>query len=50
MSNRQPNFTPKASGERRRKNLRNQQKEINHKDQTGYKFKKINEGDNSKDQ
>ena len=31
-SNRQPNFTPKATGERRTKKPKNWQKERNHKD------------------
>ena len=37
-SNRQLNFTPKATGKRREK-TQNQQKERNHKDPSGNKFK-----------
>ena len=44
--NRQPNFTPKATGKIRRK--KNQQKERNHKDASRKKGKR-NERNNSKD-
>ena len=33
ISNKQPNFTPKATGERRTNKTQSQQKERNHKDQ-----------------
>ena len=39
ISNKQPNFTPKATGERRRKTSQNQ-KERNHKDLSRNKRKK----------
>ena len=46
--NRQPNFTPKATGKRRRKKPQDQQKERNHKDQRRNKPKR-NDRSNSKD-
>ena len=38
--NRQPNFTPKTTGKRRRKKPQNQQREINHKIQAEINGKK----------
>ena len=46
-SNRQPNFTPKATGKRGRK--KNQQKERNHKDPSRNTWER-NERNNSKQQ
>ena len=47
-SNRQSNFTPKATGKKRRKKPQSQQKERNHKDQSRNKWKR-NEINTSKD-
>ena len=49
ISNKQPNFTPKAIRERITKIPQTEQKERNHKDQIRNKWKR-NEGNNSKDQ